>query len=598
MNRTHAPYLDLSAYTPLQPTSASTATTSSTHPNIQQNEARPTRSRQPSARARLVSEQGASSQDLADITRHEDPTAPDQTHQDDGDYGERHQPSRRGPPKRPNSNACQPASSLPSSAASNTRSKNPGRPNPTRPPPIPSLGSSPVTQPELPPQPPAGNSVRPTPIIDPALLNLPPLHPPPPPTTSFPPTSQVAASHFSAWSQSSSPHGNLSPRSFQVPPQTPAAWPPAQQMMTGPPQYSSPFAGPSPFPQPVFGGRSTQEVLAVTPTENQTAQQPAPSVLPQSDTDDDDDVLGTLCNKTRKRRRRPIQLPLTVASEHGSGLVAIEADPQNISSWPAQQRPLLLLARFKYGALLNTENGAPSPSAQVRFQAEAYSRAIMSVSQSKRHGLPEKPTPTILRCIHKHCSAFRGRVKDAALEALFSIYKIQENCSSPGEVAAKVQDLLQNANFIFREITPEGRAGPWHHPAITSVVINSTFGDREAEGIITKQRYLPLVPPPVIFLACTAIQHALEMWSTGTKVMLPFKFDATRRSNYQVYKRNWDQYLDQWGEEGDLYMKETRELLTDWIRNIVDAVSDQGEYDFSSQPLSTETSFFSDTDAI
>ncbi|KAG8943223.1 hypothetical protein FRC04_003133 [Tulasnella sp. 424] len=565
MNRTHTPYLNLSAYTPSQPTSASTATTSSAHPNTHQVEARPTRSQQPSACARLVSEQGASLQDLADMTRHEDPTAPDQTHQDDGDYGERRQPS------------CFCQALLPK----NTRSKNPARPNPMRPAPIPSSGSSPITQPEVPPQAPAGNSVRvhtTPPIIDPALLNLPPLHPPPPPPTSFPPTSQLAASQFSAWTQSSSPHRNLTPGNFHIPPQTPATWPPAQQMM------------------PIFEDQSTRE--AVMPAEDQTAQQPVPSVSPQSDTDDDDDVLGTLRNKTWKRCHRPIQLPLNVTSKHGSGLVAIEADPQNISSWPAQQRPLLLLAHFEYGALLNTENGAPSPSAQVRFQAEAYSRAIMSVSQSKCHGLPDKPTPTILHCIHKHCSAFHGRVRDAALDAVFSIYKIQENGSGPAEVAAKVQDLLQNANFIFREITPEGRAGPWRHPAITSVIINSTFGDREAEGIITKQRYLPLVLPPVIFLACTVIQHALKMWSTGTKVMLPFKFDATHRSNYQVYNRNWDEYLDQWGEEGDVYMKETRDLLTNRIRNIVDAVSDQAENDFSSQPLSTETSFFSDTDAI
>lgn len=308
--------------------------------------------------------------------------------------------------------------------------------------------------------------------------------------------------------------------------------------------------------------------------------------------------MGTLRNKTRKRRGRPIQPPLAVGAEQGTGLLTIEADPQNISSWPASQRPLLLLARFEYGALLNTENGAPSPSALVRFQAEAYSRAIGSVVPSKRHGLPEKPTPTILRCIHKHCSAFRGRVKDAALDAVVSVYKIHENCSSPAEVAAKVQNLLHNANFIFREITAEGRAGPWRHPAITSVILNSTFGDREAEGVLTKQRYLPLVPAPVIFLACTAIQHALEMWSSGVKVLQPFKFDVTRRSNYQVYKRNWDEYLEQWGEEGEEYMTETRELLANRIRNVINTALEQAENDSGGQSLSNETSFFSDTDAI
>ncbi|KAG9021468.1 hypothetical protein FS837_007243 [Tulasnella sp. UAMH 9824] len=451
---------------------------------------------------------------------------------------------------------------------------------------------------------PTGNSVPPEPIIDPALLNYSPPHPPPQPHSTIQPqptplqSNVQTASHLpplptSVWSESSSPHGNITPSTFQVPPSNSAMRPSTQNTMPAQAQYSSPFGVPSPLPHTV-----SADQYVGGPTAQPHAHQATQMDSPESNSEDESDVLGTLRNKTRKRRGRPIQLPLAVGAEQGGGLVTIEADPRNISSWPASQRPLLLLARFEYGALLNTENGAPSPSVLVRFQAEAYSRAIVSVAPSKRHGLPEKPTPTILRCIHKHCSAFRGRVKDAALNAVVSVYKIHENCSSPAEVAAKVQNLLSNANFIFREITNEGRAGPWRHPAITSVILNSTFGDCEAEGVLTKQRYLPLVPAPVIFLACTAIQHALEMWSSGVKVLQPFKFDVTRRSNYQVYKRNWDEYLEQWGEEGEEYMTETRQQLANRIRNVIDTALEQAENDSGGQSLSNETSFFSDTDAI
>ncbi|KAG8902868.1 hypothetical protein FRC01_009445, partial [Tulasnella sp. 417] len=77
----------------------------------------------------------------------------------------------------------------------------------------------------------------------------------------------------------------------------------------------------------------------------------------------------------------------------------------------------------------------------------------------------------------------------------------------------------------------------------------------------------------VIFVACTAIRRALEMWSSCVEVQQPFKFDATRRSNYQVDKRNWDEYLEQWGEEGEEYMKETRELLANRIRIVSHLIS-------------------------
>ncbi|KAG8938413.1 hypothetical protein FRC04_008938 [Tulasnella sp. 424] len=576
-------YLNLAAYaSPSQPTSVTTPSfsVSSAPPNPQQIVGRVTQSRNPSAQAQLASEQGSSAPGLEDVTRHEDPNAPDQANQYDGDYVEGRQSGRRVPMGRRNGNPRQATSRQPASVPNCNARKASGPSGlvttcppaaASAPPPIPALA-------------PAGNGIPPEPIIDPALLNHPPPHPQPhsaihhpatPLGSNIPPTSQVPSLPTSVWSESSSPHGNITPSNFQVSPPSPAMWPPTQNTVVVQAQYSSPFGVPSPLPQAIFVDQSVGGAAAQT----QVHQAPL-SGSPESDSESESDVLGTLRNKTRKRRGRPIQLPLAVGAEQGAGLLTIEADPQNISSWLAPQRPLLLLARFEYGALLNTENGAPSPGALVCFQAEAYSRAIASISQSKRHGLPEKPTPIILRClqIHKHCSAFRGRIKDAALDA--------------------VHDLLHHVNFIFREIKEEGRAGPWRHPAITSVIINSTFGNQEAEGVLTKQRYLPLVPAPVIFLACTAIQHALEMWSSGVKVQQPFKFDATQRSNYQVYKRNWDEYLEQWGEEGEEYMKETRELLANRIRNVIDTGSEQGDDNSGGLPSSNDISFFSDTDAI
>ncbi|KAG8925359.1 hypothetical protein FRC01_010305 [Tulasnella sp. 417] len=561
-------YLNLAAYAlPSQPTSATAPSfsVSSAPPNPQQGVGPVTRSRNPSAQAQLSGEQGMLAQGLEDVTRHEDPNAPDQANQDDGDYVERRQSTRCVPTSRRNGNPRQ-ATSGQLAPVPNRNARKASGPSArvlTCPPPA---ASAP---PPIPAPVPTGNGIAPEPIIDPALLNTPPPHPQThgaihpqatPLSSNIPPISQAPPLPTSVWSESLSPHGNITPSNFRIPQPSAAIWPPTLNTMGAQPQYSSPFGVQSPLPQAVLVDQSAQTLV----------HQSAPSGSPESDSE-----------------------------EQSVGLLTIEADPQNISSWPAPQQPLLLLARFEYGALLNTENGAPSPSALVRFQAEAYSRAIASVSPSKRHGLPERPTPIILCCqIHKHCSAFRGRVKDAALAAVVNIYKIQENCSSPAEVATKVHNLLHQANFIFREITEEGRAGPWRHPAITSVIINSTFGDQEAEGVLTKQRYLPLVPAPVIFLACTALQHALEMWSSGVKVRQPFKFDATRRSNYQVYKRNWDEYLEQWGEEGEEYMKETRELLTNQIRNVIDNVSEQGDDNSGGPPSLNEISFFSDTDAI
>ncbi|KIO17815.1 hypothetical protein M407DRAFT_32512 [Tulasnella calospora MUT 4182] len=409
-------YLNLAAYVSSpQPTSATTPT-----------------------RARLVNEQGASGQDLEDVTCHEDPNTLDQTHQDDTDYVEGRQSARRVPTGRRNGNPRQATSGQPASVPNRNprKASAPSGPATTRPP-----AAASATPPILPPVS-TGNGIPPEPIIDPALLSYPPLHLHPqtngavhpqatPLHSNIQTTSQAPPLPMSVWSDSSSPHRNITLSNFQVPQPSPSMWPPTQNTMVAQAQYSSPFGVSSPLPQAVFvdqsvGGGATQT----------QARQATPTGTPESDLEGESDVLGTLHNKTRKRRGRLIQLPLAVRAEQSAGLLTIEADPQNISSWPAPQRPLLLLARFEYGALLNTENGAASPSAL-------------------------------------------------------------------------------------------GRASPWHHPAITSVIINSTFSDQEAEGVLTKQRYLPLIPAPVIFLACTAIQHALEMWSSGVKVQQPFKFDAT-----------------------------------------------------------------------
>lgn len=216
----------------------------------------------------------------------------------------------------------------------------------------------------------------------------------------------------------------------------------------------------------------------------------------------------------------------------------------------------------------------PLPGKALKFQLEAYEEAGRLLKQGRPPTLPLKPDSRHLRLIAKHGPTARGRLKTAALNAIVNDYGIKDGRAEPAVVAIRVGKLLDRKNFTFRECTEEGqRAGIFRHPAIANVLISTLFRDRDSDGVLVKHLFLPLIPEEAIFMACIAIEHALEMWSSGVKVPKDFTNDFAHRAQWNRHKATWHDHIKRKGEQGEAYARETREIITSQIRAILDGLA-------------------------
>ncbi|KIO16571.1 hypothetical protein M407DRAFT_12751 [Tulasnella calospora MUT 4182] len=426
-------------------------------------------------------------------------------------------------------------------------------------------------------------------------------------SSAVPPSSVVP---MAIWSHSASPHGGS----------LDATTTPSSAV-----QHQAPLA--SGLLQTDAGFASEEDdddiLTPFSPVIQPTSLQPAPSssqasqqlhvhrtILPESSTDansntssrqssevpEEDDVLEALRTKARRRRRpqNRIALANTDPSNAQASLEKIDADPTNLYAYSDQERPILHLARVLYGALLVTKEAMPNLATARAFQIEAYHEAGRILNTGIPSTLPGSPSNTILRLIAKHASAIRGRLKTAALNALILDYGIKGDGRDTTAIASRVADLLNRKNFTYREVTAQGRAGIFRNPAIANVLLGTLFRDRESEGVLAKHLFLPLIPEGAIFMACTAIEHALEMWSTGVKVSRDFSNDHARRQIWTRHKNTWYDYIERKGEAGANYAQETREMITSQIRSVLDGLNPISS---QSATVSDAESFFDDADA-
>ncbi|KAG8971130.1 hypothetical protein FRC05_011499 [Tulasnella sp. 425] len=427
-----------------------------------------------------------------------------------------------------------------------------------------------------------------------------------------PPSSVVP---MGIWSHSSSPHGGLLDGGFPVNPSMPPGSVPASaipaQLPPGLLLQGTPLGGFTsddeednddilrPF-SPVLqlttshlslgSQASTHAHNSTPPNTGDTTDSRQSSEAPEQD-----DVLEVLRSKARRCRRPHSRLAPASgdSSTMQASLEKIDADPTNLYAYTDQERPLLHLARVIYGAMLVTKEAMPSSATARAFQTEAYHEAGRLVT-SIPPTLPSTPSNTILRLIAKHASASRGRLKVAALNAVLLDYGIKADLrADPSVIASRVARLLERKNFTYREVTAEGRTGIFRNPAIANVLINTLFRNRKSEGVLVKHLFLPLIPEGAIFMACTVIKHALDMWSTGVKVSKDFSNDHVRHQVWIRHRTTWFDYIERKGEAGEKYAQETREMITVQIRAVLDGLNPT-----SSQPMSLSDgeSFFDEND--
>ncbi|KIO20858.1 hypothetical protein M407DRAFT_29521, partial [Tulasnella calospora MUT 4182] len=155
-------------------------------------------------------------------------------------------------------------------------------------------------------------------------------------------------------------------------------------------------------------------------------------------TGDDDNVLESLRNKTKRRRRPHTRLGNAGAPDSEQApLDRLDADLTNLNAYNEHERPFLHLARVVYSALLVTREAMPLPGTALKFQIEAYEEAGRLLKQGRPLTLPLKPDSRHLRLIAKHGPTARGRLKTAALNTIVNDYGIKDGRAEPEVVAMR-----------------------------------------------------------------------------------------------------------------------------------------------------------------
>ncbi|KAG8987878.1 hypothetical protein FRB90_003078 [Tulasnella sp. 427] len=223
------------------------------------------------------------------------------------------------------------------------------------------------------------------------------------------------------WSNSSSPHGEISHANFShsVSPTTtsnyiarPTVPTTPSPVVTGLGQsHSSPEDSESDDDNDPHGASFAPfnpviaHVAAPTPQHHSVPLDDATNnTLSTNETDlmtasrDHDDILESVRNKT-KRRRKPLSRLSRAAGSTPTDTSTIEgvrSDPTNLNAYNNDERPFLHLSRACCAALLVTREAMPASRTARNFQIDAYEEAGCLLKTGIPSSLPSEPTDVIL----------------------------------------------------------------------------------------------------------------------------------------------------------------------------------------------------------
>ncbi|KZT55276.1 hypothetical protein CALCODRAFT_484930 [Calocera cornea HHB12733] len=158
---------------------------------------------------------------------------------------------------------------------------------------------------------------------------------------------------------------------------------------------------------------------------------------------------------------------------------------------------------------------------------------------------PYKETDDILRIILMRTSHLTNEFKNAARVAIARLHLPEnkaEKCGLPtgfvedrdAEAAnRKLAEWLGDRSAVTFE-DPFERSGAYGSEALSAVILGCLFGTKTPIGVQYAAQFRP-IPPQVIALAATALDHVVKEWSTGVRKPIDFtQASAGTKYSYHI----------------------------------------------------------------
>ncbi|KAI9069145.1 hypothetical protein FKP32DRAFT_1545651, partial [Trametes sanguinea] len=232
------------------------------------------------------------------------------------------------------------------------------------------------------------------------------------------------------------------------------------------------------------------------------------NVVPPSDvqhSDDDDSVPGPTEAKRIAQRIKPAGSRPRMSD--------FEPDAQEITK----------LAAVYYKGRGAAEDAYPSKLTENTWAREAWYRA------SHKLDIELAPNSELIQVLTHYSWNLRGEIKTAARSSVPGVYKFKPIVTHDARIHNHNQaaHLRKARTFAYKDIGQheEDHDGLYENDIIQMVVNQVFYKDAEDDGILLSTVYDPF-PTRAVALVLTAIQCAIDEWSTGVHTNVKFTEDA------------------------------------------------------------------------
>ncbi|KAF8193587.1 hypothetical protein K438DRAFT_1828910 [Mycena galopus ATCC 62051] len=243
---------------------------------------------------------------------------------------------------------------------------------------------------------------------------------------------------------------------------------------------------------------------------------------------------------------------------------------------------IVATAVMYFRCLLATVDGFPDHASETHLLNLAWAMA------RDEHKIEMDLTPDIAKLITSQMSQMRGEVKSEVrglIELTFGFASGQnkKNIRKNHQLA---EDLKEDMGYAY-EVNPsksQGRKGLYKAGIIQKTTNLMWFGNRRAEGAMNPEMFGPALPKPTLALVLTAIECGIDEWATGIKTDVPFT-SADYRTTYTDHIASLTAF-------------EKRSAPRDILGNILTRLHNVGRFHSGSQPLVAARTISLSTSAI
>ncbi|KAI0674505.1 hypothetical protein C8Q78DRAFT_966790 [Trametes maxima] len=214
---------------------------------------------------------------------------------------------------------------------------------------------------------------------------------------------------------------------------------------------------------------------------------------------------------------------------------------QNDFETDAQE--VLKLAYVYFKAELMSKDAYPDKLTEKTWAIQAWRKA------ADKLGIELSHSSELIAIIRQYTWNLRGELKIAACNTMRSCYDFK-GVAAPAARQHNIDRarfLLASRNFAYKVLGPLDEGGLYEAEAIQEVIDQVFYKSPEDDGVVLDTIYTPF-PKRGLALVLTAIQCAIEEWTSGTLVNVNFSESAFSPS-YKLHLQNLDDFERESGDD-------------------------------------------------